>query len=209
MQTLNPYLTLILDELNLFFNCFSVSTEHQIIKHLQDKNISPFDSFTLANSKDLFSAHFLCMHALYHLKNKYQHNHQYSQNQQEKNFKLIIQSVQIKRVELQSDALMNQELNTRLEQIDPLESYYLNPEHYFETQEDEIDDMLASFWQSYIAQDSKQEALDVFNLPMNADAKMIKTRYLQLVQKYHPDKGGCAGMFIKISDAKAILDKVF
>jgi len=209
MQSLNPYLLPILDELDLFFNCFSVSTEHQIIKHLQDKNISPFDNFSLANSKDLFSAHFLCMHALYHLKNKYQHNHQYSKNPQEKNFKLIIQSVQIERVGLQSDVLMNQELNTTLEKIDPLESYYLNSKHYFDTQEDEIDDMLASFWQSYIAQDRKLEALDVFNLPINADAKMIKIRYLQLVQKHHPDKGGCAEMFIKISDAKAVLDKVF
>ena len=67
--------------------------------------------------------------------------------------------------------------------------------------------MLKSFWQSYMAQDDKQEALDTLSLPMNADAKMVKAQYLQLAQKHHPDKGGCAEMFNKVSQAKAVLDK--
>jgi len=72
MQTLNPYLTSILDELTKFLSEYPLCNEHQIIKHLQDKKIMPFHHFNLANTKDLFSAHFLCMHALYHLKKQYQ-----------------------------------------------------------------------------------------------------------------------------------------
>jgi DnaJ-class molecular chaperone len=69
--------------------------------------------------------------------------------------------------------------------------------------------MLKSFWQKYIAQDDKKEALDVLELPTNADAKMIKAQYRRLAQKYHPDKGGCAEMFTKIGQAKTVLDKIF
>lgn len=200
MQTLNPYLTPILHELDQFLNCCSLSNEHQIIKHLQDKEVTPFDNFLLDHPKDLFSAHFLCMHALYHLKNQYQHSQK---------FKLIIQSVRIQRIRLNDPIPVNEELKTALETADPLESYYLNSKHYFETQEDEINDMLKSFWQKYIAQDNKKEALDILNLPTHADAKMIKTQYRRLAQKYHPDKGGCAKVFAKIRQAKTVLDKIF
>jgi hypothetical protein len=200
MPTLNPYLTSILHELDQLFNCLSLRNEHQIIKHLQEKKISPFDNFSLGNSKDLFSAHFLCMHALYHLKNQYQHTQK---------FKLIIQSVQIQRITLNDQMITNDLPHKFLEKTDPLESYYLNSKHYFETQEDEINDMLKSFWQKYIAQDDKKEALDALNLPTNANAKMVKAQYLRLAQKHHPDKGGCAEMFSKIGQAKTVLDQFF
>jgi len=200
MQTLNPYLSPILHELDQFLNCLSLSNEHQIIKHLQDKKIPPFDNFSLADSKDLFSAHFLCMHALYHLKNQYQHSQK---------FKLIIESVRIQRITLNDPIALNEQPKTVIETIDPLESYYLNSKHYFETQEDEINDMLKSFWQKYIAQDNKKAALSTLNLPTNADAKMIKAQYHHLAQKHHPDKGGCAEIFSKIYQAKVILDKTY
>lgn len=200
MQTLNPYLTPLLNELDKFLDCFPCCNEHQIIKHLQDKEIEPFNSFSLLHPKDLFSAHFLCMHVLYHLKKQYQHSQK---------FKLTIESVRIERITLQNPISANEVSQTGVEVTDPLESYYLNSRHYFETQEDEINDMLKSFWQKYIAQDNKKEALDTLNLPANADAAMIKAKYLKLAQKYHPDKGGCAKMFNKIHQAKTVLDKLY
>jgi len=200
MQTLNPYLAPILDELDHFLNCFPLSNEHQIIKHLQAKKIPPFDNFSLADTKDLFSAHFLCMHALYHLKNHYQLS---------KRFTLIIRSVQIQRITLDEPIPVCEISQKSLETTDPLESYYLDSTHYFETQEDEINDLLKSFWQKYVAQDNKSEALATLDLPANADAKMVKDRYLHLAQQHHPDKGGCAEMFNKIRQAKTVLDKLF
>lgn len=200
MATLNPNITLILDELDHFLTRNPITSEHQIIKHLQDKKITPFECFNLANTKDLFSAHFLCMHALYHLKNNYQ---------RAQTFTLIIQSVRIQRIALDNTASTNNDVKTALETSDPLESYYLNAKHYFETQEEEITDLLKSFWQKYLAQDNKKEALDVLALPSNADARMIKVQYLRLVQKHHPDKGGCVERFREICAAKAVLDKLF
>ena len=199
-QTLNPYLTPILVELEQFFNCCSLSNEYQIITHLQTKKIAPFNGFSLANSKDLFSAHFLCMHALYQLKKQYRRTNKYQ---------LHIHSVKIERILLDKTLTTNKQSAITLEKFDPLESYYLNTQHYFETQEDEINDMLKSFWQKYLAQDKKQAALTVLGLPIDADANMIKAKYLRLAQKHHPDKGGCAEMFSKIQQAKSVLDKLF
>ncbi|UUO22773.1 hypothetical protein FGD67_05940 [Colwellia sp. M166] len=199
MQTLNPYLAPILDELDDFLNCFSLSNEYQIIKHLQVKKIPPFEHFTLANSKDLFSAHFLCMHALYHLKRQYQRGQK---------FTLSIQSVRVERIVTNMPIVINDKSQSVLETVDPLENYYLDTKHYFVTQADEINGLLKSFWQKYAAQDQKQEALAVLELPIDADAKMIKTQYLRLAQKHHPDKGGCADMFTRIRQAKVVLDKI-
>ena len=128
MQTLNPYLTPILNELEQFFHRAPLSNEHQIIKHLQTKKVPPFDTFSLADSKDLFNAHFLCMHALYHLKKQYQLS---------KTYRLSIHSVQIQRIAIDKTLATVQPLNA-IQPVDPLASYYLDSKHYFDTQEDEI-----------------------------------------------------------------------
>lgn len=200
MQTLNPYLAVILDELDDFLSSSSVTDEYQIIKHLQAKKVPPFEHFTLASSQGLFSAHFLCMHALYHLKALYQ---------REQKFSLTIQSVRVERAAINSPIVVSDNSQTVLATADPLERYYLDAKHYFETQADEINDMLKSFWQRYVAQDQKQAALAVLELPSNVDAKKVKAQYLRLAQKYHPDKGGCAEMFTKIRQAKVLLDKIY
>lgn len=207
MQTLNPYLAPILDELNRHFDSFPLSNEYEIIKHLQNSNIVPFDSFSLSNTQDLFSAHFLYMHALYHLKNQYAAVRQ----QLGTGFLLVIESVQVKRIELEKIVNKSNNISVQFDGVidvnDPLESYYLDASHYFETKEGEINDLLKLFWEKYLAQDHKKDALATLNLPFNADAKMIKTKYLQLAQKYHPDKGGCAEKFMAIKQAKLTLDK--
>lgn len=200
MQNLNPYLTPILAELEQFFDGCSQTSEHELIKNLQDKKIPPFEHLSLMHTKDLFSAHFLCMHALYLLRKQYRASQK---------FKLVIQSIRIERVIVDCCADDQQEEEKQLEVIDPLESYYLNPAHFFETQEEEINDLLKSFWQKYLAQDHKAQALEVLNLPVNADEKMVKAQYLRLAQKHHPDKGGCAEMFAKIRQAKTVLEQSF
>ena len=199
MQTLNPYLAPILEELDRYLSDFPITNEHQIIKHLQENNIPPFDQFKLAYAKDLFNAHFLCMHALYNLKNSYLID---------KRYQLIIQSVRVERFPYIEHSATGAE-STKISTSDPLASYYLDPKHYFETREDDITDMLKSFWTKYLAQDQKQAALNTLKLPANANAKMIKDQYKRLSHIHHPDKGGSAEMFNKVREAKSILDTLF
>lgn len=199
MPSLNCYLAPILETLHCFFDECSLANEHQIIKHLQNQKIAPFNEFSLAESKDLFHAHFLCMHGLYHLKQHYF-------NQQ--NFNLIIELTRVERVTLDTLLIVEDGSNCAVEIADPLASYYLDSTHYFETNEEEINGLLKSFWQKYLSVDNKKAALDVLELPIDADATMVKSQYLRLAKKHHPDKGGCAKMFNKISQAKTDLDKI-
>lgn len=199
MQSLNPYLAPILETLNLYLDKVPQTDEHHIIKHLQEQQVPPFDHFKLAQANDLFHAHFLCMHALYHLKNRYL---------QEKRYCLLIQSVRVERHIFLEHASSAHEPpgHTLLDTPDPLAAYYLNPKHYFDTQESDITDMLKSFWKKYLAQDQKHEALQALDLPADADPIMIKKQYRRLAQQHHPDKGGNAELFNKVREAKSILD---
>lgn len=45
--------------------------EHDLIKALAQAALSPFDALNLKDSKNLFSAHFLIRHCLYHLQDRY------------------------------------------------------------------------------------------------------------------------------------------
>lgn len=203
MQTLNPYLAPILSEIHRFLDKHALTNEHSLIKHLQHSATPPFDHFRLSQSKDLFNAHFLCMHALYHLKNRYAQNQQYH---------LRIHAIQIERIEFNTSNTYDNSRHTtfsHLAQNDPLEQYYLDSRHYFETQEDDIQAMLKSFWQNYLAQDEKQSSLETLGLPGHADAEMVQQQYRRLAQKHHPDKGGCARRFNEIREAKTILDRCF
>lgn len=203
MQTLNPYLAPILAEIHSFLDKHALTNEHSLIKHLQNTATPPFDQFQLNQAKDLFNAHFLCMHALYHLKK------QYAQNQQ---YHLRIHAVQVERMDFAAGNTpknSSHTVYTGIAQSDPLEAYYLNPKHYFETQEDDIQAMLKAFWQNYLAQDEKQASLEILGLPGNANAEMVQQQYRRLAQKHHPDKGGCAQRFNEIREAKTVLDRCF
>lgn len=196
MNDLNCYLRPILLALDRFLENAPLTNEFQVIRHLQQLKIEPFDQFSLQHSKELFNAHFLCMHALYHLKRQYS---------QARTYKLLIHSVRIERhAYQQAQGRVNHNEATL---ADPLETYYLDARHYFETQEGEINQMLKSFWNNYLAQDQKHSALNTLDLPADADAQMIKTQYRRLVQRYHPDKGGCAKRFQAIQEAKETLEK--
>lgn len=87
--------------------------------------------------------------------------------------------MRIQRIILDAPIQTNSNVKVALEITVPLELYSLNAKHYFETQEDEITDLLKSFWQKYVAQDNIKEALAVLELSDNTDAKMIEHFYYQ------------------------------
>jgi len=174
-------------------------TEHEILSKLKADQISPFNQLNLQHRKDLFCAHFLTMHTLYQLQNEYFIKQQYQ---------LDIHSIKIERHPYFLNTAINENLDP-LTQHDPLKDYYLDISHYFETSENEVNELLNSFWTKYLAQDDKQQALNTLNLPANSDYKTIKKQYRLLAQKHHPDKGGCGKHFAKINAAKSILDTFY
>jgi len=168
-------------------------SEHQLIDHLSINKIAPFDQFNISQSKDLFSAHFLCMHSLYHLQNRYY---------EEKTFKLQITLTRITRTPYHQG-------ESEIESHDAVKQYYLEMTHYFETSEEEVNNLLDSFWKKFLAQDDKHAALEILELTPKANQDEIKQQYRRLAQKHHPDKGGDINIFNKINAAKELLNRAF
>ena len=192
LEKITQAIATFLDEKNL-------CTEHEILSKLKADQISPFDQLNLQDSKDLFCAHFLTMHALYQLQNEYLGKQQYC---------LDIHSIEIKRRPYFSDKTRNDSIPP-LTPHDPLKEYYLDISHYFETSEHEVNELLNSFWKKYLAQDDKQQALNTLGLAESSNYAIIKKQYRLLAQKHHPDKGGCGKHFAKINAAKSILDNFY
>jgi len=175
-----------------FLDKKNLCTEHELLNDLTKNNIPPFDQLNIKRSKDLFSAHFLIMHSLYLLQNRYF---------EQKSYYLKIEAIKIERLSYVSN-------KDGVAQHDPLKEYYLDINHYFKTSEEEVNELLNSFWKKYLAQDEREKALMILELPSDADYHSIKKQYRKLAQQHHPDKGGCSQYFAKISAAKDILEKL-
>ena len=165
--------------------------EIELIQHLKDLNQEPFAAFDISHSKDLFRAHFLLKHALYTLQNIYL---------QDRRYYLDITMIWISR-----NAFI--EGQSAIAPHDSVRAYYLDIAHYFETEEEEVNDLLNQFWRKFLAQDDRKAALDILGLPLNADHSQVKVQYRKLAQRHHPDKGGCEERFKRISAAKRLLDR--
>jgi hypothetical protein len=165
--------------------------EIELIQHLKCIQQEPFSEFNISQSKDLFRAHFLLKHALYTLQNTYL---------DEQRFFLDINLINISRRPFAEGV-------SELSSYDSVKAYYLDISHYFETEEDEVNDLLDKFWRKFLANDDRHAALSVLDLPANADRRQVKLQYRKLAQIHHPDKGGCGEQFKKISAAKRLLDR--
>ncbi len=186
-------LEIIISALDTCLNQQNPIGEHALITHCQHAGIEPFNQLSLKHSRELFCAHFLIKHALYTLQNRY-----YA----EQRYHLHISATAIERRPFQAgmEALVEE---------DRVKHYYLNLDHYFETSEEEVNAMLNNFWRRFLAQDERSEALATLGLDGSADYAAIKKRYRELAQSQHPDKGGDAQSFQKITAAKNVLDRCY
>ncbi|MBA53671.1 MAG: molecular chaperone [Pseudomonadales bacterium] len=87
---------------------------------------------------------------------------------------------------------------------DPMRDYYLDWQHYYETTEEDVAALLASFWLRQDG-DARQEALTTLQLSHDATPREIKQRYQKLAQEHHPDRGGDQGCFMEIRAAYELL----
>lgn len=185
MDILEP----IIEALDSYTLAQPVSHEHALIKWLAAQAIDPFPQFDLKYSRSLFSAHFLLKHCLYQLQKA---------GLQSESFVLFISSVRIQRQPYYAGA-------ASIAGHDPVREYYLNIDHYFETTEQEVNDMLDGFWQRFLLRDDKASALALLELEPEAGIQEITSAYRRMAQIHHPDKGGSAATFMKIQAARDLL----
>ncbi len=103
----------ILEHLDRYFEDHPQCSEHALLSHLREHRVEPFDQFNIHHSKELFCAHFLTMHALYQLQNRYHQSQSYC---------LLIEGIRIQRASYSSGT-------NNISSHDPLKSYYLDISH--------------------------------------------------------------------------------
>lgn len=171
-------------------------TEYELIQHLQDTGTEPFNLLTLLQTHELFQAHFLVRHALYRLQEHYLRG---------RAFTLSLDLTRVTRGPWHEEDDTSAMPGTH----DGVRDYYLDLNNLHSTTHDDVNSLLNTFWQRYLAQDGKTQALLVLGLDATADFPIAKKRYRQLVQQYHPDKGGDTGYFQTLQAAITTLERCF
>ncbi|MCW8957323.1 MAG: DnaJ domain-containing protein [Gammaproteobacteria bacterium] len=184
----NPLIIPILDILKIAEDKIG---EYDLICSLEQQGIvfpGVNDSYNVA----MFKKHFMTMNALYHLQ----------QDLIEDGYYLSITVLDI-RIEPLSQTENNQSLIDSAEH--KVRDYYLDWRHFDNTSENEIKELLSSFWQMYSALDKQGQALAVLELDPDAGWDDVKQAYRRLATEHHPDKGGKDVRFIEIREAYEVL----
>ena len=169
--------------------------EFQLIQQLKARHSTHIPHLELADKLVLFRTHFLLFNALYQLRDRLW-------QAQAAHLEISPVCVQLLPWRPGADALAMH---------DPLRDYYLNLQHLSDTDERDVEKLLASFWTRMQGGDEKRAALELFELdddqPLNLAA--IKQRYRQLVSQHHPDRGGNTGRLQSINLAMEILQRYY
>lgn len=158
--------------------------EYDLMQSLRNQGYLDFLSEP-ALPHELFQAHFILFHSLYLLSNRFL---------DEKKYLLDIHTLKIQ-------LLPYQQGNNDLQVEDKLKAYYLDFDNLENTSEEDVYDMLASFWNKYNRFDNREDALLELGLKDPVDDKIIKKEYRRLIMLHHPDRGGDTEKLQKLNDA--------
>jgi len=164
-------------------------SEFELIQGLRQKKTVDFIDNRFDDNLTLFQSHFLLFHHLYHLQSLLW-------SSQEGN--LSISPLSIKLSEYQ-------EGESHLQQRDPLRNYYIDTDNLENTTREEIDTLLANFWEHYLNPTRQDAALDLLGLEDPVNDTEIKHRYRKLVMEHHPDRGGDTVRLQSLNEAIGIL----
>lgn len=162
--------------------------EYDLMQRLRAQNYFEFLA-SPAMPEELFRAHFVLFHALYLLRDIFLEQ------------ELYLLEIHTLKIQL----LPYKKGENGLQTDDKLREYYLDFKNLENTSEDDVYEMLASFWKMYQKIDSREDALAELDLKDPVDDKIIKEKYRRLVMQHHPDRGGDTEKLKKINDALASL----
>jgi len=165
--------------------------EFDLLKSLKNHGFFQFLGESPMPAPELFKAHFLLYHCLYLLRDKMLVN---------KQAWLKIEAVSIQ-------MLSYEEGKGGLSKLDKLRDYYLDFGNLENTSEDDVYELIASFWNKISKHDKRDEALATLGLEDPVDKKIIKDTYRRLAMEHHPDRGGDKERLQEINSAINILLK--
>ena len=138
---------------------------------------------------ELFRAHFFLFHSLYLLSNI-----------------LLEQKVGLLEIHTLKTQLHPYQNGENALQVDSkLKAYYLDFNNLENTTEDDVYDLLASFWNKYNKFENRDEALAELGLQDPVTDKIIKKEYRRLIMQHHPDRGGKNEKLQKLNDVIKLL----
>lgn len=165
--------------------------EHDFLRYLDEQGGFQELDTEVSSSLLLFQKHFLLFHVLYSIN---------QQRVADKQGALQISPLLIKPLDYV-------EADTQIGEVDALGDYYLNLENLALATEDNVSDLLDTFWVKYLRNEKRGDALKVLGLNEPVTDTRIVERYRKLVSVHHPDKGGDMGKIQEINDAYAVLVK--
>ncbi|MAG43912.1 MULTISPECIES: DNA-J related domain-containing protein [Thalassolituus] len=160
--------------------------EYELIRWLQAPEQGIFREDALSDSMTLFRANFIVMHALYRLRNRWL---------EDARGYLQISALDIGLVPLKTDS--GSDLP---DQHDALAEYYLDLNN-LDTDQASVDALLNDFWQRMVIPEHYDDDLAMLELTPPVDLSTIRQQYRRLASQHHPDKGGDAEAFRKVSSA--------
>lgn len=172
-------------------------SEFQLLKQLE--HLGLFDALQEVYAEEadllLFKKHFLIKNALYQLQKTLW---------QERQYELLITPLEIF---LKPYCAVQSEQQSLSLPAQALADYYLNWDHYYQTDARQVDDLLGQFWQRFFKPDELQQAYECLGLQAGARRQEIKSRFRTLAQQHHPDKGGEQAAFLQYHQAYQLLIK--
>ncbi len=150
-------------------------SEFGLIKWLEADGQAGFDKDCLRTNLSLFQTHFLLFHSLYLLRDELSARG---------DARLDISALCIQLIPLTHTS------PSAIDRHDPLRAYYLDLDNLENTRDHEVDALLNTFWEHFIGDDERRQALSVLELQDPVDWPIIKARHRRLAMQHHPDRGG-------------------
>ena len=165
--------------------------EYDLIQALKPHGFFVVPGDSAVSTYMIFQVHFLLFHALYVLRNQLLAS---KQNWLE----IGVLNIQLLPYQEDKDALITP---------DKLCEYYLDLNNLENTSEDDVNKLIASFWNKLGKHEKRDEALTALGLEDPVNNNTIKETYRRLAMEHHPDRGGDKDRLQAINAAIKILLK--
>lgn len=160
-------------------------SEFDLMRWLQEPEQGIFQAGALSDNLTLFRSHFILMHCLYRLRQRWF---------EQQSATLTISALHIQR------GPWTQCTDKAPDSHDPMAAYYLDIGE-LDTDREAIDELLTGFWKKMLLPEQLDEDLKILELSSAVTIEQIQIQYRRLVMRHHPDRGGDQHRFCQIQAA--------
>ena len=166
-------------------------SEYEIMQGLTEHE--GFSGFAEEGQLALFQKHFMVMNALYELQHQLWHEEQ------------LFLEISALKIQILTPRENENGSEVAIAETEKLSDYYRDWDNFENTDEEQVAELLGSFWTQFAGLDKRESAYEVLELEPDAVMQQVIDSYRRLAAMHHPDKGGDKEIFIQIRQAYEIL----